>query len=128
MTMPFPDYQDVNRGALRVEGTAFTNGSGAVDNTANIGRCFTATRTGVGTMSIKITAVAKAVLHFNAFLSKTAVAARYLQYLGRTQGTDGCWTFLLALTDMTGTAAQEWAAANAANFVTFEAVLQTVSP
>jgi hypothetical protein len=128
--MPFPDNFDANRGVLYVEGTAFLNGSGAVDNTQNIGRQFTLTRTGVGTANLKILVPAKALLNCSVILSKAAILNRLLHVLGRTQGTDGMWTVALALTDLNnaGVVAAEFAAANAAAFISFAAQLQLGSP
>lgn len=124
--MPHRDNFDTSRRMQYISGKFFLNGSGTIDNTQNEGAAasFTATRSGVGTATVKVLVVAKKApcIHFE--LSRSAIAARYLQVLGWTQGTDGMWTASLANTDMTGTAAQEWAAANAANFISFRGDLQ----
>lgn len=121
--MPHPDNFDQNRGVRYVEGTVFTDGANAFPTATVIGNDFTATRTGVGTATIKINVVARAVLDVSVTLSRAAVAARFLQVLGRTQGTDGMWTIAIALTTMDGTTGTEWAAANAAAFICFRAEL-----
>lgn len=112
------------RDTVEVSGTLFLNGAGAIAATSNIGAGdFTATRSGVGTATVKVNVVAKRVIDFQYSLSKAAAAATYLQYLGRTQGSDGMWTFSFAQTTMDGTTAAEFAAANAAAFISFTAVL-----
>lgn len=118
------DNDQSARNTLRVSGTVFLNGSSAIAATSNIGAGdFTATRTGVGTATIKANVPAARVLHASFQLSKAALAATYLQLLGRTQGSDGMWTFSLAQSTMDGTTPAEFASANAAAFISFDILL-----
>jgi len=130
MPLAFNDNRDTNRGTQTVEGTAYTNGASAVDNTQNEGKGFTLTRSGVGTANLKITVPCRKVLYVDISLSKTAILNRAVHILGKTQGTDGQWTIAIALSDLNnaGVVAAEWPVANAANFVTFQAVLQLGAP
>lgn len=119
-----PDNFDTARNTRRVSGTFFLNGNGAISLTTLIGAGdFTPTRTGVGTATVKVNIPASRVLFCDFQLSKAALAATYLQLLGRTQGGDGMWTFSLGQTTMDGTTPAEFAAANAAAFITFTVVL-----
>lgn len=130
MALEFSDNYDVNRHVNYVEGRAFLNGAGVIDNTLNEGRSLIFTRTGIGTMSIKIDVPARKLLHCDITLSKVAILNRMLHVLGQVQGTDGKWTVSVTLTDLNnaGVAATEWAAANAAAYVSVKAILQLGSP
>jgi hypothetical protein len=111
------------RNTREVKGRIYVNGANPIDATANIGAGdFTWTRTGVGTATLKINIPAKRVIDIQYSLSKQAVSARWLQLLGETQGTDGMWTFSFTHTDAAA-AAQEFAAAHAAAFVSFSVTL-----
>lgn len=130
MPQTYNDERTVNRSELQLRGRFFLNGAGAIDNTQNVGRLITATRTGVGTLTLKFNVVAKQILFVKAEMSKVAILNRLFHLLGVAQGTDGMWTATYALTDLNnaGVVAAEFAAANAAAFVTYEAVLETTNP
>lgn len=124
--MPHRDNFDAARNVRYIEGRFFTNGASAI-SAATIkgpGALLTVTRTGVGTATVKVLVVCQDLLDVSATLSKNAIAARFLQVLGATQGADGMFTVNLALTDMTGTGAVEFDAANANAWISFRVELQ----
>jgi hypothetical protein len=116
----FPDNHEAIRAMRTIRGRFFLNGAGVF--LTPVGRLFTATRTGVGTATVKVLQIGTMV-HFDAVMSKAAILNRMLHVLGWTQGTDGMWTASLALTDLNnaGVVAAEFAAANAAAFISFSA-------
>lgn len=123
--MPHRDNFDAARNVRYIEGRFFLNGAGAISATTAKGPpLFTATRTGVGTATVKLLINCQDLLDISFTLSKNAVAALTLQSLGVTQGTDGMFTASIAQTDMTGTAAAEFQAANANAWISFRAELQ----
>ena len=130
MPLQFRDQSETNRGTQSVEGCAYTNGASAIDNTQNEGKGFTLTRSGIGTANLKITVPAARILYIDVQLSKSAILNRAVHILGKTKGADGLWTVAIALSDLNnaGVVAAEWPAANAAAFVTFQAILQLGAP
>lgn len=127
MSLPYSDAVGLNRKMMYSHGRIPVNGATALVQASILGQGFTATRTGVGVMTIKINAPAKAVLDFDARVWNSVVIARRIDVTACVQGADGCWTFTINQTDLAA-APVEWSVANAANWVSFSAALQLTAP
>lgn len=79
--MAHPDNFDASRGMRYISGRFFLNGAGAIDNTQNKGAAslFTATRTNVGTATLKILIPAVDLTNCGVHMSKSAILNRLLQ-------------------------------------------------
>lgn len=131
MALGFADSREANRGTFEIRAKVFLNGAGVIDNTANKGRNTIVTRTGVGTATVKLDVPAREVLFFKAEMGKAAILNRMLHVIGApAQGTDGKWTYTLALTDLNnaGVAATEWAGPATSAFLHIMATVQLVGP
>lgn len=128
--LEFSDNYDLNRHVNYVHGRWRPNGASAVDNTLNVGRGFTVTRTGVGVATVKINTPARAILDFEAHIwdvGPTGAGGQLRVAVSDfAQGTDGMWTVTLTQTDLNnaGPAAIEWLASDAKNWISFTATLQ----
>jgi hypothetical protein len=128
--LEFPDNYDLNRHVNYVSGRFRVNGGGAIDNTLNVGRGFTATRTGVGVATVKILQPARAWIKFVPSIvdvGPTGAGGQLRVVLSDfAQGADGCWTFTITQTDLNnaGPAAIEWLASDAKNWIQFDCELQ----
>lgn len=128
MPLEYMDNYDISRHVNYMSGRFRPNGASAIDNTLNEGRGFTATRTGVGLVSLKILIPCRAILDVDAKLWLPALIARRIELRNAPVkgASDGLFTVALVLTDLNnaGPVAVEFSATSVDYWVTFRATLQ----
>lgn len=116
----FPPRGDVDREITHGGGRFQPNGNAALVAGEVVGRAFEAARADVGKFTVRVTAPARVVRNFRAWMWEAAVVAgRTCSVIGvPTQGTDGTWTFVIQVADIAGAALEVAHSAN--TWIVFE--------
>jgi len=124
----FHDVQALNPGIKIIAGTFKPNGSGAVDNTANVGNGFTVARTGTGQYTVTLDDGYPGLISAQATAALSSAAATFMQITGAHDVSSAKTIVFTALTTSTTAApAATDIAAHAHNHVHFVLFLRNTS-